>query len=95
MFVYRITKKYKGKEKMIVYKIDIMEALKQKGYTSYRLRQNKIFGEATMTKFRKKEYINFENLNLLCKLLECQPGDIIRYDGKTDITDEDKLPWEE
>ena len=30
---------------MIIYKIDIMEALKEKGYTSYRLRQDKIFGE--------------------------------------------------
>jgi len=64
---------------MIKYKIDIMDALKVKGYTSYKLRKDKIFGEATMTKFRKKEYINFENLNLLCKLLECQPGDIIEY----------------
>lgn len=64
---------------MIIYKIDIMEALKEKGYTSYRLRQDKIFGEATMTKFRRKEYINFDNLNLLCELLDCQPGDIIEY----------------
>lgn len=56
-----------------------MEALKEKGYTSYRLRQDKIFGEATMTKFRRKEYINFDNLNLLCELLDCQPGDIIEY----------------
>jgi len=64
---------------MIKYKIDIMDALKAKGYTSYKLRKEKIFGEATMTKFRKKEYINFDNLNLLCQLLECQPGDIIEY----------------
>lgn len=64
---------------MIKYKIDIMESLKNKGYTSYKLRQDKIFGEATMTKFRRKEYINFDNLNLLCELLECQPGDIIEY----------------
>ncbi len=64
---------------MIRYKIDIMDALKAKGYTSYKLRKEKIFGEATMTKFRKKEHINFDNLNLLCQLLECQPGDIIEY----------------
>lgn len=64
---------------MIRYKINIMDALKAKGYTSYKLRQEKIFGEATMTKFRKKEYINFDNLNLLCELLECQPGDIIEH----------------
>lgn len=64
---------------MIRYRINIMDALKNKGYTSYRLRKEKIFGEATMTKFRKKEYINFDNLNILCRLLECQPGDLIEY----------------
>lgn len=64
---------------MIKFKIDIMQALKEHGYTSYRLRKEKIFGEATMTKFRNQEYINFENLNILCKLLECQPEDIIEY----------------
>ncbi len=64
---------------MIKYKINIMDSLKGKGYTSYKLRKNKIFGEATMTKFRNKEYINFENLNILCSLLNCQPGDIIEY----------------
>lgn len=63
----------------IIYKIDVMKALKDAGYTSYSLRKEKIFGEATMTKFRHKEYINFENLNMLCKLLKCQPGDIIEY----------------
>lgn len=81
-----------------------MDALKEKGYTSYKLRQDKIFGEATMTKFRRKEYINFDNLNLLCELLGCQPGDIIAYDGhiqskdnsvQADNADDDKLPWEE
>lgn len=64
---------------MIKYKINIMDSLKDKGYSSYKLRKDKIFGEATMTKFRNKEYINFENLNLLCTLLECQPGDILEY----------------
>lgn len=72
---------------MIKYKINIMKALKEKGYTSYKLRKNKIFGEATMTKFRKKEYINFDNLNLLCKILECQPGDILEYVVDTDDVD--------
>ena len=64
---------------MIKYKINIMDALKNKGYTSYKLRKDKIFGEATMTKFRNKEHINFDNLNILCRLLNCQPGEIIEY----------------
>ena len=64
---------------MIYYKIDVMQALKERGYSSYRLRHERIFGEAVMQKFRNKEYINFENLDKLCKLLECQPSDIIGY----------------
>jgi len=64
---------------MIKYKINIMDALKNKGYTSYKLRKDKIFGEATMTKFRNNLHINFDNLNILCRLLDCQPGEIIEY----------------
>ncbi len=56
-----------------------MQSLKDKGYTSYKLRKDKIFGEATMTKFRNEESINFDNLNLLCELLDCQPGDILEH----------------
>lgn len=73
---------------MIGYKIDVMKALKGKGYTSYKIRKEKIFGEATMTKFRNKEHINFDNLNLLCKLLDCQPGDILEYVPGEDKTSE-------
>lgn len=69
---------------MIRYKIDIMESLKEKGYSSYKLRKDKIFGEATIQKFRNKEYINFDNLEKLCFLLDCQPSDIIEYVKESD-----------
>lgn len=73
---------------MIKYKINIMQALKDAGYSSYKLRSQKIFGESTMTKFRKQEYFNFDNLDILCKLLNCQPADLIEYvpDTKLDNT---------
>lgn len=65
---------------MIIYKVDIMQKLKDCGFTSYKLRNEKIFSESTMTKFRKREQtITFSNLNTLCKLLNCQPADIIGY----------------
>ncbi len=68
-----------GGDYVIQYKVDIMSTLKEAGYSSYKLRSEKIFGESTMTKFRNKEYINFENLNTLCKLLNCQPSELIEY----------------
>ena len=63
----------------IIYRIDVMAALKEKGYSSYKLRKEKLLGEATMTDIRKGQIVYLENLTRLCKLLECQPGDILEY----------------
>lgn len=59
------------------YKIDILAALKAAGYSSYRLRQMKIFGERNIQKIRAGEIVSAENLAKLCDLLGCQPGDIL------------------
>ncbi len=65
---------------MIKYKIDIISALKNAGYSTYKLRKDKILGESTLQKYRKNECVeSFENLNILCKLLDCQPSEIIEY----------------
>ena len=65
---------------MMNYKFNVVEALKEKGYNTNFIRINKIFSEATMTKFRKNDTtITIDNLERVCKLLNCQPGDIIEY----------------
>ena len=64
---------------MLKYKIDILEELKEKGYTSYKLRKDKIMGEAQIQKIRNGEIASKETLNTICKLLQCQPGDILEY----------------
>ena len=64
----------------IKYKIDVLSELKKAGYSTYRLRQDKLFGERTIQKFRKGEIVSAENLSLICKLLNCQPGDILEYE---------------
>jgi len=63
----------------IIYKKEIVSALKDAGYSTYKLRQEKLFGERTIQKFRDGEIVNAENLALLCKLLKCQPGDLLEY----------------
>lgn len=63
----------------IKYKIDILVGLKEKGYSTYRIRKNKLMGEATVQKLRNKEPVSWENISTICKLLECQPGDIMEY----------------
>lgn len=64
---------------MLKYKIDILEELKTKGYTTYKLRKDKVIGEAQIQKIRTGEIASKETLNTICKLLQCQPGDILEY----------------
>lgn len=63
----------------IVYKIDVLEALKEKGFSSYNLRKDKLLSESTIQALRNKKQISWDNLEKLCKLLDCQPADLIEY----------------
>ncbi len=63
----------------IKYKIDVLAALKEKGYSSYKLRQDKIFGERTIQKIRDGEIVTADNIAKLCELLHCQVGDLLEY----------------
>lgn len=71
----------------IKYKVDIIKALKDAGYSSYRMRQEKTFGQSILTAFRKGEAITWVTLDSLCKILHCQPGDLLEY-VEDSITDE-------
>lgn len=63
------------------YKIDVITELKNAGYSTYRIRKEKLLSESTMQKFRNKESVSWENIEILCKLLNCQPGDILEYES--------------
>lgn len=63
----------------IKYKINVLETLKAKGFSTYRLRKEKLFGESTLQQFREGIIVSAENLSRLCSLLNCQPGDILQY----------------
>lgn len=64
---------------MLKYKIDVLAALKNSGYTSYRIRQEKLIGEAQMQKIRNGEMASKETLNKICEMLNCQPGDLMEW----------------
>lgn len=64
---------------MIKYKGGILARLKEAGYSSYRIRKEKILGEATMTVIRNGGEPSNEAMNRLCRMLGCQPGDLLEY----------------
>ena len=63
----------------IKYKKDILGALKESGYSTYRLRNEKLFGESVIQQLRKGELVSWANIDRICSLLNCQPGDILEY----------------
>ena len=71
---------------MIVYKIDVMNAVKNAGYSSYRLRKEKIMGESMMQHIRQGELMSWEALSKVCEMLNCQPGDILEYKNACDTS---------
>ena len=63
----------------IKYKFDVLVALREAGYTQNRIRNEKLIGQATLTQLRHGELVSWATIETICKLLECQPGDIIEY----------------
>lgn len=63
----------------IVYKCDILSALKEKGITSYKMRKDRIMGERTIQQIRDNQLVSWETMTKICELLQCQPGDILQY----------------
>ncbi len=63
----------------IRYKIDILAGLKKAGYSSTRIRNEKLMGQATLTQIRRGELVSWMNIETICRLLNCQPGDIMEY----------------
>ena len=61
------------------YKVNLMDQLKEKGYSSTRLRREKLLGESYMSQIRRGEMISWAALDMVCNLLDCQPGDIIEH----------------
>lgn len=63
----------------IIYKIDVISALKEKGYNTNILRKEKLLAEGVIQALREKKPISWANIEKLCKLLNCQPGDLMEY----------------
>ena len=64
----------------LIYKIDVLAALKEKGYNTTRLRKEKLLAESTIQKLRNRQPINWSNIAQICKLLDCQPSDFLHHD---------------
>ena len=65
-----------------VYSCDVLELLKDKGYTSYRMRKEKLISEGALQKIREGKMLSWHELDTVCTILECQPGDLVRHEAQ-------------
>lgn len=71
------------------YKTDILKELSNRGYTSAKIRKDKILSQATLQNIRQGKGITTDTINTLCIILRCQPSDIIEIVP----TDDEKIKY--
>lgn len=64
---------------MLKYKIDVLQELKNHGYNTYVLKKNRLLPETTIQKIRTGTMVGIKGINEICRLLNCQPGDLMVY----------------
>lgn len=63
----------------IRYKVDIMAKLKEEGYSSTKIREEKLIGQSYLQQLRHGELVSWKTLDTICSLLNCQPGDLLEH----------------
>lgn len=63
----------------IRYKMDVLARLRDVGYTQSRIRAEKLIGQATLTQLRHSELVSWKTMDTICRLLDCQPGELLEY----------------
>lgn len=74
----------------LVYKIDVLQALKERGFNTNRMRKEKLLAESSIQKLREKKPINWQNISQLCGLLGCNVGDLLDY--VPDVGEQEQAP---
>ena len=63
----------------IRYKVDVLAELKKKGYSSTKIREEKLIGQSYLQQLRHQELVSWKAIDTICGLLDCQVGDLVEY----------------
>lgn len=63
----------------IVINLDVMMAKRKKGLTELSKEVDVTMANLSILKNNKAKAIRFTTLEAICKVLDCQPGDILEY----------------
>ena len=58
----------------------LLRLLDENGYTSYKIKKDKIIGQGTLTAIKNGTGgLDAKSIAKLCHVLRCQPGDLMEY----------------
>jgi len=69
----------------VIITIDVLAKLKERGYSSYKLRKENLLSESTLQKLREfqgwkdDKGLTWSSITRICELLDCQPADFMAY----------------
>lgn len=63
---------------MIVYK-DAIRKLKDAGYNTGTIMKQKLLSQSTLVALRHNKPLSTKSIDVICRLANCQPGDIMEY----------------
>lgn len=71
---------------MIIFK-DILKKLSAAGWSTYRLQKEKQISNGVISRLRAGDSISTNTVDTICRLLQCQPNDIMEY-IEVDVSEE-------
>lgn len=58
----------------------LFQLLEEKGWTTYKIRKEKLIGQGTLTALKNGTGgLDSKTISRLCEVLDCQPGDLMEY----------------
>lgn len=67
---------------MLIYRADVLHLLKDAGYNTSRIREERSLSESAIQSLRNGEMVGIKSLDKICGLLQMQPGDLIEWEGE-------------
>ena len=57
----------------------LWQVMKRKGVSQYMLIKNYRVSAGQLTRLRNNESVSIHTIEMFCKILDCQPGDLMEY----------------
>ena len=61
------------------WRVDVLSLLKERGYSTYRIREENVLSQSTMQNIREGKMVSPKALEVLCELTGKQPGGLLAY----------------